>query len=54
MKNYVPFEKLSKKEQKKINNERRNDWNGLNPVTRTTKDKTKYSRKNKHRLSFDY
>lgn len=50
MKNYVPFEKLSKREQKRINTEKRGSWNGVNPVTRMTKDKTKYDR-NKYRNS---
>ena len=52
MKNMIPFEKLSKKEQKRINSEKRNDWNGLNPVTRVTNDKTKYSRKTKHKNTY--
>lgn len=49
---HVAFEKLSKKEQKRINNEKRNDWNGINPVTRITVDKTKYSRKIKHKTVY--
>lgn len=52
MKNYVPFEKLSKKEQKRINAEKRGNWFGVNPVTKVTTDKTKYSRKEKHKVIF--
>ncbi len=33
MEKFVPFEKLSKKEQKKLNSAKRRDWNGLDPVT---------------------
>lgn len=49
MEKFVPFEKLSKKEQKRINLQKRNDWNGLNPVTRVADtDRKKYKRKPKH------
>lgn len=27
----------------------RRDWNGVNPVTRIERDKTKYTRKQKHK-----
>lgn len=27
----------------------RRDWNGVNPLTKVIKDKTKYTRKNKHK-----
>lgn len=27
----------------------RGDWNGINPVTKVFKDKTKYTRKTKHK-----
>ena len=36
MEKFVSFEKMSKKEQKKINSAQRRDWNGINPVTRVT------------------
>lgn len=33
----------------------RGDWNGINPVTRIERDKTKYSRKEKHKnKKFDF
>ena len=49
MKKFVPYEKLSKKEKKKINSAKRRDWNGLNPVTRIADAPKKYSRKEKHK-----
>lgn len=53
MQQFVPFEKLSKKEQKKLNAEKRGDWNGVNPVTRVADtDKKKYRRKPKHPENF--
>ena len=48
MTKFTEFEKLSKKKQKEFNNAKRDTWNGLNPVTRKTTDKTKYTRKTKH------
>ena len=54
MEKFTSFEKLSKKEQKKINAEKRRDWNGLNPVTRVVEnDKKTYKRKPKHPEKFD-
>jgi hypothetical protein len=45
MKTFVPYEKLSKKEQKKINAQKRKDWNGVVPVTRKVENKKVYNRK---------
>lgn len=52
--NFVPYEKLSKKEKKKIDSLKRRDWNGLNPVTRVaeTEKTKKYSRKEKHPVRY--
>ena len=48
MDKFIPYDKLSKKEQKKLNDEKRRDWNGLNPVTRVVSDNKKaYKRKHK-------
>ena len=30
----------------------RGNWNGINPVTKVYKDKTKYSRKEKHKKDY--
>ncbi|MCR5601292.1 MAG: hypothetical protein K6G33_11205 [Ruminococcus sp.] len=52
MEKFVSFEKMSKKEQKKINSAQRRDWNGINPVTRVTQENKKaYKRNPKHRNS---
>ncbi|MBO5163044.1 MAG: hypothetical protein J6B75_01165 [Ruminococcus sp.] len=48
MDKFVPYEKMSKKERKKLNSAKRRDWNGLNPVTRIAEKSKKYSRKIKH------
>ena len=48
----IPFEKLSKKEQRKINSAKRNTWGSLDPVTRT-EAKNKYKEK-RYREKYDY
>lgn len=49
MKKFVPFEKMSKKQQKKINAEKRGSWNGVDPVTRIADtDIKKYRRRPKY------
>lgn len=50
MKTFIPYEKMSKKEKRKINNEKRNVW-AINPVTRKTENKKVYNRK---KLRRDY
>lgn len=51
MEKYVPFCKMSKKQQKKLNRQKRTVWN-VNPITRKTENKKIYNRK-KSRLN-DY
>ena len=54
MERFIPFENLSKKEQKKINSQKRRDWNGIDPATRVVPDKRKiYQRHPKHRSAPD-
>ena len=50
------FAKLSKKEQKKINNKARGSWNGVNPVSRVAKPKKggAYDRNREKRNSKDF
>lgn len=51
---FIPFEKMNKKQQKKINNAKRRTWGALNPVTRlNAPDTKKYSRKEKHHNIYD-
>lgn len=51
MEKYVPFCKMSKKQQKELNRQKRTLWN-VNPITRKTENKKIYNRK-KSRLN-DY
>ena len=49
MKRFISTDKLSKKEQKKLNAVGRRSWNGVNPVTRVADtDKRRYKRKAKY------
>lgn len=45
---FTPYEKLSKKEQRKINQSKRGSWCGVNPVTKIIPDKKKYNRRGKY------
>ena len=49
MNNFVAYEKMSKKEQRRINSLKRKTWETVNPITKVVTDKTKYSRKAKHK-----
>ena len=40
----IPYEKLSKKERRKLDAQRRGSWNGLSPVTRMPPRSGAYSR----------
>ena len=45
MERFIPYEKLSKKEKRKIDQARRQTWGELNPVTRKPKNSKAYNRK---------
>ena len=45
MEKFIPYEKLSKKEQKKLNNARRNTWGQMNPTTRKPENSRAYNRR---------
>ena len=45
MEKYIPYEKLSKKEKRKLDAARRSTWGELNPVTRKPQNSKAYSRK---------
>ena len=51
MKKFIPYEKLSKKEQRKRNAQQRLSWGMVKPYTRTETCKTDYTRKVKHKGS---
>ena len=45
MEKFIPYEKLSKKEQQKINKAKRGTWGELNPVTRKPQNSKTYNRR---------
>lgn len=45
MKKMIPYEKLSKKQQREINNAKRGTWGSLNPTTRTPPNSRGYNRR---------
>ena len=45
MTKFTPYEKLSKKEKRKINQSKRQTWGDLNPVTRKPENSRAYNRK---------
>ena len=44
MEKFIPYEKLSKKEKRKLDQAKRQTWGNLNPVTRKPENSKAYSR----------
>lgn len=49
MKKFVPYEKLSKKEKRRLDQTRRRTWNGTSPVTRRPAPSFAYDRRREDR-----
>jgi len=45
MEKFIPYEKLSKKEKRKIDQARRQTWGDLNPVTRSPANSKAYNKR---------
>ena len=45
MEKFIPYEKLSKKEKRKLNRARRQTWGAMSPVTRKPVSSRAYNRK---------
>ena len=45
MEKFIPFEKLSKKEQRRRNAQRRGSWQGISPVTLRAENPKAYNRR---------
>lgn len=54
MEKYVPYEKLSKKAKKAVNDAKRGTWGSLNPVTRKPENSKAYNRKKARRPDREY
>lgn len=45
MEKCIPYEKLSKKEKRKLDRQRRTTWGSLNPITRKPENSKAYNRR---------
>ena len=54
MEKFIPYEKLSKKEKRKIDQARRQTWGELNPVTRKPENSRAYNRNKARNWKRDY
>lgn len=45
MEKHIPFEKLSKKQQRELNAKRRNTWGSISPITRKPNPPKAYNRR---------
>ena len=53
MTKFTPYQKLSKKDRRKLDSLRRGSWGNLNPVTRRSENKKAYNRKKARKLRWD-
>jgi len=51
MEKFIPYEKLSKREQRKRSAKRRTTWGALNPVTRRPENSKAYNRRKARKWS---
>ena len=54
MEKFIPYEKLSKKEKRKLDQAKRQTWGELNPVTRKPKNSKAYNRNKSRNWKRDY
>lgn len=53
MEKYIPYNKMSKKQQREYNKKQRKDWGGLSPITRRSENPKAYNRAKAKRDRFD-
>ncbi len=51
---FIPYEKLSKKEKKRIDSQKRRNWGNMSPVTRIKESRKTYSRKGRRAGGDDF
>lgn len=54
MEKFIPYEKCSKKEKRRLDNQRRNTWGAVNPVTRKPINSKAYNRNKARNWKRDY
>lgn len=53
MNNFIPYEKLSKKKKRELDNSRRGTWGDLNPVTRRPAPAKAYNKSKARKWNYD-
>lgn len=53
MERFIPYEKLSKKKKRELDNFRRGTWGELSPVTRRARNEKAYDRNKARKKIFD-
>ena len=53
MNNFIPYEKLSKRKKRELDNSRRGTWGELNPVTRRPVPAKAYNRNKARKWNYD-
>lgn len=53
MEKFIPYEKLSKKQQRERNKQKRGSWGAVNPVTRKPANPNAYNRQKARRWKHD-
>lgn len=53
MNNFIPYEKLSKKKKRELDNSRRGTWGEMNPVTRRPVPSKAYNRSKARKWNYD-
>ena len=53
MNNFIPYEKLSKRKKRELDNSRRGTWGELNPVTRRPVPAKAYNRSKARKWNYD-
>lgn len=51
---FIPFDKLSKKERRKQNRQKRKNWNGISPLTRKPENPKAYNRQKARKINNDF
>ena len=54
MTKFIPYEKLSKRQQREADKKGRGDWGVINPVTRRAEKSTAYNRKKRGQWANDH
>ena len=54
MEKFIPYEKCSKKEKRRLDNQRRSTWGAVNPVTRKPVNSKAYNRNKAQNWKRDY